>query len=42
LKLIGIDLDGGFAEYVSVPSHMIFKVPTHISDEYSALVEILS
>ena len=42
LKLIGIDLDGGFAEYVSVPSRMIFKVPAHISDEYAALVEILS
>jgi 2-desacetyl-2-hydroxyethyl bacteriochlorophyllide A dehydrogenase len=42
LKLIGIDLDGGFAEYISVPSHMIYKVPDHISDEYAALVEILS
>jgi threonine dehydrogenase-like Zn-dependent dehydrogenase len=42
LKLIGIDLDGGFAEYVSAPSHMVFKVPAHISDEYAALVEILS
>jgi 2-desacetyl-2-hydroxyethyl bacteriochlorophyllide A dehydrogenase len=42
LKLIGIDLDGGFAEYVSVPSHMIYKVPAHISDEYAALVEILA
>jgi L-gulonate 5-dehydrogenase len=42
LKLIGIDLDGGFAEYVSVPSGMIYKVPDHISDEHAALVEILS
>jgi 2-desacetyl-2-hydroxyethyl bacteriochlorophyllide A dehydrogenase len=42
LKLIGIDLDGGFAEYVSVPSHMIYKVPSHISDEHAAMVEILS
>ena len=42
LKLLGIDLDGGFAEYVSAPSHMVFKVPAHISDEYAALVEILS
>jgi L-gulonate 5-dehydrogenase len=42
LKLIGIDLDGGFAEYVSVPSGMIFKIPDHISDEHAALVEILS
>jgi threonine dehydrogenase-like Zn-dependent dehydrogenase len=42
LKLIGIDLDGGFAEYVSVPSNMIYIVPDHISDEHAALVEILS
>lgn len=42
LKLIGIDLDGGFAEYVSVPESMVFRVPDHISDEHAALVEILS
>jgi threonine dehydrogenase-like Zn-dependent dehydrogenase len=42
LKLIGIDMDGGFAEYVSVPSRMIYKIPKHISDEHAALVEILS
>jgi threonine dehydrogenase-like Zn-dependent dehydrogenase len=42
LKLVGIDLNGGFAEYVSVPSKMVFKIPAHISDEYAALVEILS
>ena len=42
LKLVGIDLDGGFAEYVSVPSGMIYKIPDHISDEHAALVEILS
>jgi len=42
LKLVGIDLDGGFAEYVSVPATMVFKVPDHISDEHAALVEILS
>jgi 2-desacetyl-2-hydroxyethyl bacteriochlorophyllide A dehydrogenase len=42
LKLVGIDLDGGFAEYISVPSRMIYKVPSHISDEHAALIEILS
>jgi threonine dehydrogenase-like Zn-dependent dehydrogenase len=26
LKLIGIDLDGGFGEYVSVPVHMVYKI----------------
>lgn len=42
LKLVGIDVNGGFAEYVSVPSHMVYKVPDHISDEHAALIEILS
>ncbi len=42
LKLLGIDLDGGFAEYITVPPHMIYKVPKYISDEHAALVEILS
>jgi 2-desacetyl-2-hydroxyethyl bacteriochlorophyllide A dehydrogenase len=42
LKLVGIDLDGGFAEYISVPASMIFKIPENVSDEFAALVEILS
>jgi threonine dehydrogenase-like Zn-dependent dehydrogenase len=42
LKLVGIDLDGGFAEYISVPAHMVYKIPGHVSDEFAALVEILS
>jgi L-gulonate 5-dehydrogenase len=42
LKLVGIDLDGGFAEYISVPESMVYKVPSHVSDENAALIEILS
>jgi threonine dehydrogenase-like Zn-dependent dehydrogenase len=42
LKLIGIDMDGGFAEFVSAPQHTVFKVPEHIPDEYAALIEVLS
>jgi len=42
LKLVGIDLNGGFAEYVSVPSGMIYKIPSHVPDEHAAMVEILS
>src|SRR4030042_558387 len=42
LKLIGIDLNGGFAEYISVPENMIYKVPDNARDTYAALVEILS
>ena len=42
LRIVGIDLDGGFAEYVSVPESMVYRVPDHISDEYAALLEIIS
>jgi threonine dehydrogenase-like Zn-dependent dehydrogenase len=42
LKLVGIDLDGGFAEYVSVPQSMVHKIPSHVPDEHAAMVEILS
>ncbi len=42
LKLIGIDLDGGFAEYVSVPASMVFKVDEKLDLRHAALVEILS
>ena len=41
LKLVGIDLDGGFAEYVSVDASMVYKVPATIRPEHAALIEIL-
>ena len=40
LRLIGIDLDGGFAEYVSVPVSMLYKVPKSVPLEHAALVEV--
>jgi threonine dehydrogenase-like Zn-dependent dehydrogenase len=40
LKLIGIDLDGGFCEYINVPHSMLFKAPQQVPDEYLALTEI--
>jgi threonine dehydrogenase-like Zn-dependent dehydrogenase len=40
LKLLGVDMDGGFAEYLSVPPHMLFKTAPHLPDEHVALVEI--
>lgn len=40
LKLLGVDMDGGFAEYISVPPHMLFKTAPHLPDEHVALVEI--
>ncbi|MCE1198245.1 MAG: alcohol dehydrogenase catalytic domain-containing protein [Marinilabiliales bacterium] len=42
LKLIGIDINGGFAEYVAAPAHTVYKVPETISDEAAALIEVLS
>ena len=42
LKLMGVDLDGGFAEYAKAPEHMLFRVSPGISDKQAALVEVLS
>lgn len=42
LKLLGIDCDGGFAQFISLPPSMLYKVPDHIPDEHVALVEVLS
>lgn len=42
LKLVGIDLDGGFAERIAVKASMAYKVPASIAPKHAALVEILS
>ncbi|MFO7656124.1 MAG: alcohol dehydrogenase catalytic domain-containing protein [Bacteroidales bacterium] len=42
LKLVGVDMDGGFAEYMKAPENMLYKISQNISDEHAALVEILS
>jgi threonine dehydrogenase-like Zn-dependent dehydrogenase len=42
LKLIGVDLDGGFAQYISLPPDMLYRVPDSIPDRHAALVEVLS
>mgnify|MGYP006289627381 CR=1 FL=1 len=42
LKLIGVDLDGGFAQYIALPPSMLYKVPVTVPDEHVALVELLS
>jgi len=42
LKLIGIDSDGGFTQYISLPPSMLYKVPESVPDEHAALVELLS
>ena len=42
LKLIGVDLDGGFTQYISLPASMLYKVPSSIPDQHAALIEVLS
>ncbi|HLO60847.1 MAG TPA: alcohol dehydrogenase catalytic domain-containing protein [Bacteroidales bacterium] len=42
LRLVGIDLDGGFSEYMKVPETMLYKVTDNISDQHAALVEVIS
>jgi len=42
LKLIGIDMDGGFGEYVAVHEDRLFHLDKHIGDKEGALIEVLS
>ena len=42
LRLIGIDRDGGMADYVWVDEDVLFKVPDTLSDRIAALVEPLA
>lgn len=42
LKLIGIDMDGGFAEFVCVPTHRLRKIPKELSLSTASLAEPLA
>jgi L-gulonate 5-dehydrogenase len=42
LKLIGVDVDGAFAEYVVADADKVFKVPERISLRDAVLVELYS
>lgn len=42
LKLLGIDVHGGFGEYVTVKDFMSHKIEPNISDKHAALIEVLS
>ena len=42
LKLIGIDRDGAFAEYVSVPLDLVLKYPQDLTYDQGALIEPLA
>ncbi len=42
LKLIGIDCDGGMAEYVKVPVDKVMAIPPSLSLKYGAFIEPLA
>jgi 2-desacetyl-2-hydroxyethyl bacteriochlorophyllide A dehydrogenase len=42
LRLLGVDIDGGFTEYVAADVDKVFKVPEGISLRNAALIELYS
>ena len=42
LKLIGIERNGGFGQYVAVKEFMLYPIGPEISDLHAAMVEVLS
>ena len=42
LKVIGIDQDGGFCQYINVDQGMLFRAAPHVKDEHLALTEIFA
>ena len=42
LKLIGVETDGGFAEYVRVPIDKIYAIYNSVTDEEAAVIEPLA
>lgn len=40
LKLLGVDIDGGYGQYVAVPSDRIFPLPDQIPLEHVPMVEM--
>jgi threonine dehydrogenase-like Zn-dependent dehydrogenase len=41
LRLLGVDLHGGFGEYVVARPNMLYKLTPNITDQQGALVEVL-
>ncbi len=39
MKILGIDVDGGYAEYVKVPAENAFRIPSNIKPEVAAMLE---
>ena len=42
LKLLGVDMDGGFAQFVSAAEDKLYKLAPNISDKAAALIELYS
>lgn len=42
LKLIGIDMDGGFGQYLNIKEENLFKVNADVAPEHAALLELYS
>lgn len=42
LRALGVDIDGGMAEYCIVPVKQIYEIPEHLSAEESAFIEPVS
>lgn len=42
LKLIGVDSDGGFGQYVAVKGFMLHKIAPNVTDRQAAMIELLS
>ena len=42
LKLLGVETDGGFAEYVAAPAEKVYPIPESIPDHVAALIEPVS
>lgn len=42
VREIGIDINGSYAEYISVPSQNVHKTPSNLSYEQGALIDCLS
>jgi 2-desacetyl-2-hydroxyethyl bacteriochlorophyllide A dehydrogenase len=40
LKLLGVDLDGGFGQYVAAPANNVFPLPESIPMAYAPMVEM--
>ncbi|MBD3375702.1 alcohol dehydrogenase catalytic domain-containing protein [candidate division KSB1 bacterium] len=42
LKLLGVDMDGGFGQFVAADEHMVYKLDDRISERDASLIEVYS